>query len=84
MYFISFDAILAREPIGSAIEIVDASDLEAFLPKEEQINEIIDDGQVVQVEKEFGVAFHHPKKAFEYIKSTNYMKYVHVSFPYKQ
>ena len=71
--------------LANAIEILPASDVKRCQPQpqqttEEDSNISFENGDIAQVEREFGLVFHVPLKALSYIQKTKYFHGVHVSY----
>ena len=76
-----FSSILARQPLSAVLHIVDTSALITLtqVPGSSSIQQL-SHMQAVQVDGEFGVAFQHPRHAFDYIDHTVYLSSLHVSW----
>ena len=81
VYFVAFSKLLQRESASEVIEILQQNEVEQLQMVSNTARKlpVFEDGDIVGVAGDYGVAFHHPRKAFDCINKSKYIKTVHVS-----
>ncbi len=75
LYLVTFFNILNRN--DASITIVDREEIVQL--QKQQVDHVFEDGDIVNVNSEYGIAFHNPRKAFNFINHEAYFASLGVS-----